>query len=68
MCVTARDAKGVHIREGGHNFSLKLLSKEKRAVVNECDATDHGDGTYVFLFKVDAKGMHEVRFRAQNTT
>lgn len=61
ITVTARDAAGVHIREGGETFVLTLKHPSKGSVSKTYDTMDHGDGHYTFTgVRADLKGMHQV--------
>ena len=61
ITVTARDAAGVHIREGGEKFILTLKHPSKGSVPKTYDTVDHGDGHYTFTgVRADLKGMHQV--------
>ena len=62
ITVTARDARGVHIREGGEKFVLDLKHPSKGSVSKRYECVDHGDGHYTFSgVRADLKGMHQVR-------
>ena len=62
ITVTARDARGVHIREGGKKFVLYLKHPSKGSVSKTYECVDHGDGHYTFTgVRADLKGMHQVR-------
>jgi hypothetical protein len=62
ITVTARDARGIHIREGGEKFILHLQHPSKGSVCKTYESIDHGDGHYTFTsVRADLKGMHQVR-------
>ena len=64
MVITARDAAGRRIREGGA-YVLVMLEPASPASSEvapiEAAVTDHGDGTYSAAYTVPAKGNYEVR-------
>jgi Filamin/ABP280 repeat len=65
VTVTARDAAGVRIREGGHHFKLFFQHCSNGAIPKTYESIDHGDGAYSFpSVRADLKGMHQVRASA----
>jgi Filamin/ABP280 repeat len=61
VTVTARDANGIAIREGGERFTMTFQHNSTGSVVREYQSTDRGDGSYAFLgIRADLKGLHKV--------
>jgi hypothetical protein len=59
--VTARDANGIGIREGGESFVLTFQHSSIGSTVKTYHSMDKGDGTYAFSgIRADLKGMHKV--------
>ena len=63
VTVTARDANGIGIREGGERFIMTMQHTSTGSIVREYESTDRGDGSYMFQgVRADLKGMHKVRY------
>lgn len=61
VTVTARDANGIGIREGGQAFVLTFQHTSPGSSVKTYESTDRGDGVYIFsAVRADLKGMHKV--------
>lgn len=65
LTLTARDANGKRIREGGAMVLVMVEPPRTPGVEEEPDAieaevTDHGDGTYTAVYTVPSKGNYQV--------
>jgi hypothetical protein len=59
--ITARDANGVRIREGGEQFILTFQHSSKGSVARTYASVDQGEGYYVVPgIRADLRGMHKV--------
>ncbi|KAI7837107.1 hypothetical protein COHA_009055 [Chlorella ohadii] len=65
LTLTARDANGKRIREGGAMVLVMVEPPRTPGVEEEPDAieaevTDHGDGTYTAVYTVPSKGNYQL--------
>ena len=66
LTLTARDANGKRIREGGAHVLVmveppRVPGAEEEPEPIQAEVTDHGDGTYTAVYAVPAKGNYQVR-------
>lgn len=59
MVITAKDAKGRRIREGGASVVV-TLDTTRGALVASSEVEDHGDGTYTAVYECPSKGPYQV--------
>lgn len=69
LTLTARDANGKRIREGGAMVLVmveppRAPGAEEEPDAIEAEVTDHGDGTYTAVYTVPTKGNYQVRWAA----
>ncbi|PRW57698.1 RNA recognition motif-containing isoform 1 [Chlorella sorokiniana] len=65
LTLTARDANGKRIREGGAMLLVmveppRAPGQEEEPDAIEAEVTDHGDGTYSAVYTVPAKGNYQL--------
>lgn len=61
MVITAKDAKGRRIREGGASVVVTLEAAHKSTILVTAQVQDHVDGTYTATYECPGKGPYQVR-------